>query len=370
MRGDSHTSHSNLGVALISHELRNVLSGMAALGQQLEISGLTPQQLSLLRAWRQSAGQILWLAEALGRNDKAADLCEVSRPASVHGVELLEQLVWCHTPAALDQQQVVLLDIASGVPAGWQCDARLLRTVLDNLLANAVRYGGAGAIVLEVRCRAETGLEFRVRDPGPGIPVRDRTRMFEPWARGVSDSAGPGGAGLGLYLCRRIVSSLNGSLRYAAQGARGSCFTLHLPAVIRPRDRLPAPAPSQLFRSLVCVLALPDVLTSPVRDILERLGVCRVADSRDAESEGMPAHGIVEISEPLLGRDRRKSSQALLFRARTRAGGRSWSKQLTLPFLESTIGPVLMELALELRLSRTPATRLDRPADAGPGSVP
>jgi signal transduction histidine kinase len=68
-----------------------------------------------------------------------------------------------------------------------------------------------------------------VEDDGPGIPENDRERLFFPYVRGEG-RAKSGGLGIGLAICRRIVSSHGGSITVDSGELGGACFTFSLPA--------------------------------------------------------------------------------------------------------------------------------------------
>ncbi len=71
---------------------------------------------------------------------------------------------------------------------------------------------------------------FVVADHGPGIPVPERDRIFEPFYRPAGAPADGGGAGLGLAIARRLAELQSGTLEYAARPGGGSRFVLRLPA--------------------------------------------------------------------------------------------------------------------------------------------
>lgn len=106
-----------------------------------------------------------------------------------------------------------------------RCDAQLVRQLLDNLIDNAVKYGGTQQTVEIVARNLESNLLLSVGDRGPGIPAPLRERMFQMFERGAhssttSDEGTPRGAGLGLALCRAIVAAHGGSIQ-ARQRQRG-----------------------------------------------------------------------------------------------------------------------------------------------------
>jgi len=95
----------------------------------------------------------------------------------------------------------------------FDADPERLGQVVSNLLANAAKYGGAGATVVVVARMHGEEVLVSVVDDGPGIPADERDRMFERFQRGkgVSQSRVPG-SGLGLYLCRRIIEAHGGRI--------------------------------------------------------------------------------------------------------------------------------------------------------------
>jgi signal transduction histidine kinase len=107
-----------------------------------------------------------------------------------------------------------------------------VRTVLRNLLGNAVKYSLPDSRPVEVSARCdEEGLVVRVADDGSGIPEADLERLFEPFFRvDRSRSRKTGGYGLGLSICKRIVEAHGGTLTAANNPGRGACFTLRVPA--------------------------------------------------------------------------------------------------------------------------------------------
>ena len=107
-------------------------------------------------------------------------------------------------------------------------DAQQLYAVLLNLLSNAVKFQRAGvAPVIEVRARGEGGRDrIEVRDNGPGVPVSQRERVFDLYAR--ADAATPG-SGIGLATARRIVETHDGEIGLEAAEGGGTTVWFSLP---------------------------------------------------------------------------------------------------------------------------------------------
>jgi Na+/proline symporter/signal transduction histidine kinase len=105
-------------------------------------------------------------------------------------------------------------------------DRRLLRRVIQNFVANALRYTPSGRVVLGCR-RHATKVEIEVWDTGPGIPPHHLQQIFEEFARlDQSSPWGERGLGLGLSICQRISRVLDAPIRVRSQVGHGSVFSI------------------------------------------------------------------------------------------------------------------------------------------------
>jgi PAS domain S-box-containing protein len=109
-----------------------------------------------------------------------------------------------------------------------QSDEERVRQVLFNLLENAAKYGGDPPEVNLAVATNDSRLTIRVRDNGTGIPPEEQGQIFNQFYRGTS-AAGKGGLGVGLYITKRIVDRLGGSLSFESKNGQGTEFTLVLP---------------------------------------------------------------------------------------------------------------------------------------------
>ena len=123
--------------------------------------------------------------------------------------------------------------IAADLPA-VAGDEAALRSAVQNLLANAAKYGGADRWI-GVRAEAAPPgrareVRITVEDRGPGIDAADLPHIFEPFYRGAAATARQiQGSGLGLALVRRIVDAHGGRVTVASRAREGAAFTIHLP---------------------------------------------------------------------------------------------------------------------------------------------
>lgn len=161
-------------------------------------------------------------------------------------------------------------------------DPQLLRRILQNFLANAVRYTPRGAIVLGVR-RAGGRLHIEVHDSGPGIDAAEQQVIFEEFRRGEHGSGQ--GLGLGLSIADRIAHLLQAPLSLRSRVGHGSVFAVELATVASPQASAPPSLASRAARSGVAgrrVLAVDNDATAldALRQLLEGWG-CDVAIARD-----------------------------------------------------------------------------------------
>ena len=148
--------------------------------------------------------------------------------------EIIESAVDSALPLVGPGEVTVQRDIAPDLPQILG-DATALRSAVQNLVANAVKYGGrdrwVGIRAQHVRERRRSEVRITVTDHGPGIPQSDLPHIFEPFYRG-SDAIERQihGHGLGLSLVRRIVMAHGGKVTVSTRPGAGSSFTISLPA--------------------------------------------------------------------------------------------------------------------------------------------
>src|SRR5262249_4353636 len=110
-------------------------------------------------------------------------------------------------------------------------DEEKIRTVMRNLLENAVKYSLPDSHPVEVSA-AQNGqrVTIRVTDDGPGIPNPDMPNLFEPFYRvDRSRSKKTGGYGLGLSISKRIIEAHGGTIVAENSAGRGASFIVTLP---------------------------------------------------------------------------------------------------------------------------------------------
>ncbi|MGB3494627.1 MAG: HAMP domain-containing sensor histidine kinase, partial [Elainellaceae cyanobacterium] len=107
-------------------------------------------------------------------------------------------------------------------------DEQLLRSILSNLLSNAIRYTPEDKAILLKVSKRQQQLIFQVEDEGVGILPADEPHLFEPFHRGCNVSNIPG-TGLGLSIVKQFVDLQNGTITVTSQVNKGTTFTVRLP---------------------------------------------------------------------------------------------------------------------------------------------
>ncbi|MGZ8144616.1 MAG: DUF4118 domain-containing protein [Methylosarcina sp.] len=130
----------------------------------------------------------------------------------------------------------VKVALPPGIPLIY-CDAVMIEQVLTNLLENALRYTPAGS-PLEITADVSADkVEISLADHGPGIPEGLENRLFEKFYR-LRDETAQSGVGLGLPICRAIVSVHGGSIRAHNRPEGGAIFMFTLPLDHPPPEAL------------------------------------------------------------------------------------------------------------------------------------
>jgi hypothetical protein len=341
----------NHGLAILGHELGNVLHGLLGMAELLGESSLTPDQCQWLRAIEHSGQQMASLIQSAGSRAPSAISCLTPQPSRVDGVEILEQVVMSHTPAARSVKNQLILLVDPGMHRYWCMDACLVRQLLDNLVGNANKFTQQGQIVIEAASVSLAGREgeairLRVSDTGSGFESAVAEKLFGAYRR-FSDTCetATGNRGLGLYICQNIAEAMNGQLSCARAQGGGAVFEVVLPGAT---DRFVARLPdfrSGLFDHLHCRLRLNLVLKKSVENFLTRLGV---RFSEIAGGGEPPPSQVLDILISVAA-ETAVNQPCLLLTTISQSGTQRRQKTLESPLLESSLGGLLLEMALEWR---------------------
>ncbi len=222
-------------LAVLGHELRNPLAPM-----------LTTLHLLNLKSDETTARE----REIMGRQvahmrrlvDDLLDVSRISRGkleirlAPVNIFAVIERALESVQPALARRSRGVFVELPAA-PAWVRGDEMRLVQVVTNLLTNALRFGGEGAITVSVE--APTGLvRLTVSDEGAGLQADTLAHVFEPFYQAPQTSErSAGGLGLGLAIVRNLVELHGGRVSAASAGpGQGSSFVVELPTIAPPQQ--------------------------------------------------------------------------------------------------------------------------------------
>lgn len=219
-------------LATMSHELRtplHIVLGYTDLLLDDEFGTLSERQKDVLRRVRKSARVL---------QDLITAVLEISR---LEAGQLPVNRQPVHIPSLFAEVEEELRDVIEQSHLVYTCrladdlpmldsDPDKLKVVLKNLIGNALKFTEAGRVTVAA-CACEDGVAVCVKDTGIGIPPEIQSHIFEPFYQGDSSSTRLyGGAGLGLYIVKRLVELLGGTISVDSEVGCGSTFRVWLPS--------------------------------------------------------------------------------------------------------------------------------------------
>lgn len=215
---------------VLVHDMRNPITSI--LGNAALLQAAAPDDARLARIAREATRLSSLVDEVLVVSRlEAARLVVHRRPLDLPG--LVRAAVDRCAPLVAGRDARVSVDAPAALRVAG--DERLLLRVVENLLANAVKYGPPGGAVV-LRVAAEGGrAALTVTDEGPGIPPEHAEGVFEKFhALEVKDLPATRQSGLGLYFCRLVAEAHGGRIRAEVGRPRGACLVVELPLLEPP----------------------------------------------------------------------------------------------------------------------------------------
>ncbi len=297
-------------LANMSHELRTPLNSALILARLLadnKPGTLTDEQVRYASAIHASNTDLLVLIN---------DILDLSRIEAGH-VELAAEpldLQWVATRLRdtfqpLAAEKGLALRIEGDFDTPGVGDAKRLKQILKNLLANAIKFTEQGEVVLRLERRPGDKLAFVVSDTGIGIANDQHEVIFEAFRQADgSTSRRFGGSGLGLSISRDLARRMGGTLSVHSTPGQGSTFTLEVPADMSaaaqpsaPRQPMQPPVPSATPAAAPARPA-PDVRELPAMGLVPDDRACRARPGRMVlvvEDEPAFAAAMVDIAHEL-----------------------------------------------------------------------
>jgi signal transduction histidine kinase len=224
-------------VAIMSHEIRNPLSGVLAMTDMLLATELAQEHREYLEAVRRSVEGLLTLTGDVLDLSKieAGRLTIESQAFDLRAA--IEDATRIFAPIAQAKGIALLFEYPAGIPRHFIGDAARVRQVIMNLAGNALKFTSAGHIRVIADCEAQDAqsaqMRISVADTGIGIPPEKMGSLFETFSQAhVTTARKYGGTGLGLAISKKLIELMGGSIRVESVVGKGSTFWLTMPLPI------------------------------------------------------------------------------------------------------------------------------------------
>jgi signal transduction histidine kinase len=226
-------------LGIVAHDLRNPIGGIRMVAEAMVEEGRSPDYL-------QNKAQLIYdtadMLIVLVRNLLDINRLEAGRmdldSVPVQLPQVLYKVVGSHQKWAERKGIGTHIDVQPELPPALGDEGAVLQ-IVDNLVSNAIKYSPHGRDVW-LRCAAENGrLRIEVQDEGPGLTQEDLEHLYQKFGRlSAKPTGGESSSGLGLSIVKKLVESMNGSVRCESEAGKGALFIVELPS--SPPDDVPA----------------------------------------------------------------------------------------------------------------------------------
>jgi signal transduction histidine kinase len=227
-------------VRTVSHELKTPLFGIQGFAQMLLDGTSGPDDVrEFATEIRDNAVRLTQYADRILSEDGIQRGRVILELGEVDVHPLVESVLRSLSATTLGRHTLVN-DVPTDLPPACGDQDKIFQ-IMTNLVGNAIKYSPAGGRVRVYATAAHEKVEIVVEDEGVGIPVEDRTRIFERFFRvGDASTRGISGTGIGLSIVRGLVELHGGSVWVDDAPVQGSRFHVCLPQAV-PSPTAPAP---------------------------------------------------------------------------------------------------------------------------------
>jgi signal transduction histidine kinase len=211
--------------AAVSHELRTPLARLLALLESTTLPGADVEELvEQARQEVQQARDLIDDVLFLGELETGREVVSLGR---TRALPVMEEIVAAYADRAVHAEVRVVA--AGGEAVELPLRPRMIRVVVENLVANAIRYSGPGAICTITVSQEGASQVLVVSDGGAGVQEHDLPRLFERFYR-ADQARSSRGTGLGLAIVKHIVTAAGGTVEATGGPGQGLEITCRFPA--------------------------------------------------------------------------------------------------------------------------------------------
>lgn len=223
--------YKSIFLASMSHELRTPLNsiigytGILLMGMTGQLNTEQNKQLNKVKT---NAKHLLSLInDILDISKIEADKVEL-HIEEFYLKDIVNQVIETLTPRINEKQLKLTSELNEDLIVNT--DIRRIKQVILNLLTNAVNYTDSGEIHISSGLLSDSKFRLSVKDSGIGIAESEIARLFQPFQQiDTSLTKKNGGTGLGLYLCKKIITMLGGKIMVKSELSKGSDFYIEMP---------------------------------------------------------------------------------------------------------------------------------------------
>jgi dedicated sortase system histidine kinase len=208
----------------LSHELRTPLAIVTSSLENLEHEQLDDASAGYTARAREGADRLRRILAAMSEANRVEELMEHADPESFDLRQVLDGTIVAYRDAYATRRFDFACELDSAIMSG---SPELLIQLLDKLVDNAADFSGEGDVITISLSRDGDALELSVRNPGPPLPERMRSQLFDSMVS-VRDGADDRHLGLGLYIAKLIAEGHGGQVS-AENVSGGVRFTVSLP---------------------------------------------------------------------------------------------------------------------------------------------
>ena len=218
-------------LASISHEIRTPLSAILGASEILENTELAENQNAFVNIIKKSSLNLnVIISDILNLTKLEYSQVNFNLEA-INITKLIEEVLqvqYSNQNFKKDQIEFAY-ELSPDLPLYIKTDSTRLKQILNNLFYNALKFTKSGSISIYVKLKESTHnskiIHFEVKDTGMGIPTDKLNALFDQFSQvDSSNKHGHGGVGLGLYICKVLVSKFNGKIWVESEKEKGSSF--------------------------------------------------------------------------------------------------------------------------------------------------